>query len=81
MNSVPRIPPPTPFVIRVAIARRDPLAGTASAERGRAIRFDSWFELLDALSRLVSPEDDRTGNDPTTPVPPGGPTPSRDPLR
>jgi hypothetical protein len=80
MNSVPRTPPPTPFVIRVAIARRDPLAGTASAERGRAIRFDSWFELLDALSRLVSPEHDPAGGA-TTPVPPGGPAPSRDPRR
>jgi hypothetical protein len=55
--SVPLAPPPTPpsapLVIRVAFVRRNPPAGTASAEHGRPIPFDSWFDLLNALSRIM----------------------------
>jgi hypothetical protein len=73
-------PPPRPhLVIRVAIGRRNPLSGTASAGEGRTIRFDSWLALLDALSRLVCSEDDPTGLDPITRVAPAGPAPASDP--
>jgi hypothetical protein len=78
---VPPDPPHASLVIRVAVARRDPLAGIASAERDLALPFDSWFELLDALSRIICAGDDPTGKSLASPAGPDGRAPSSNPAR
>jgi hypothetical protein len=43
------------MVIQLSIDATEPLAGTAVCERGGAIPFIGWFELLRAISALVDP--------------------------
>src|SRR5882724_5472025 len=41
------------MVIQISVDTTDPLAGTATTERGAHVPFTGWLELLRAISALV----------------------------
>jgi len=41
------------MVIQISVDTTDPLAGTATIERGAPVPFTGWLELLRAISALV----------------------------
>ncbi len=48
---------PPPAVIHIRIDQTEPLAGTAEVEKGDALAFVGWMELIRAVAALLGSSD------------------------
>jgi hypothetical protein len=55
------------MVIRIWIAKADPLTGSAATDERHPLRFEGWMELLRVISELVSSPDSEPAA--RTPIP------------